>query len=72
MTGLEDIKPMTEAEKLEAIRKCSEGVKRNSKLPNKGFDLEEVEGMTKAELKEYGIDKRKAVDYLKRNHEVKR
>ena len=64
--SLSDVPRMSEADKRRTIEGVNRRLERNLKLPNKGFDLEEIEGMTKEELKEYGINKAEAVRYLKK------
>lgn len=61
---IEDIPKETDEETLKHIKELEEGLKETQKLPNKGFDLEEIETMTSDELEEYGIDKEKAIEYL--------
>ena len=62
---IEDIPKVTNEEQMKYIKECEEGLKETQKQPNKGFDLEEIENMTSDELKEYNIDKEKAIKYLK-------
>ena len=55
---------MSKDEFHKVVEDCKKDVAENSRYPHKGFDKEEIIGMTSEELKEYKIDFDKAMKWF--------